>query len=213
AVLEKNSRRESKALACLSLAEMTRDKPGGQSDKYFQQLADQFADVRYNRSTMGEYARQQLNEKKALAGQGGTPAEQFQASVKEFERAQAEFNRAYQLAATDKERSQVVEKLYPQPQKFAEKFMHIAAQFPDDPVAVDALSWVVTQVRFGPVATRALAIISERYAKSDKLAPLAESLAMSGDQGAEKLLRAMMDQNPNPEVQGQACFSLASLLS
>src|SRR5712692_2023226 len=57
--------------------------------------------------------------------QPSKPAGEYQALVKEYEAARAEFGNAYQQAKTDAEREKAMAK-YPQPQQYAPRFLALA---------------------------------------------------------------------------------------
>jgi len=146
------------------------------------------------------------------AGPAAAPAGNYQALVAEYDSARAEFSRAYSAAKTDAARQQVVEKKYPQPQKFAGRFLELAQKNPDDPAAVDALVWVVDNARNDADADKALPILRERHVLSDKIGSVCQSLVYSQSKEAEPFLREVLAKNPSRDVQGQACFSLACVL-
>src|SRR6266853_2270795 len=72
--------------------------------------------------------------------QPSTPTEEYQALAKEHQAASEEFSNAYQRAKTDEEREKVSAK-YPQPDKYAPRFLALARKNPKDPAAIDALDW------------------------------------------------------------------------
>src|SRR5262249_53072965 len=81
----------------------------------------------------------------ALAGQDrpATPTEQYKALLKEYQEAQDAFSKAYLAAKTDEERKKLLAEKSPPLDKLAPRFLEIAEKHPKDPVAVDALFWVV----------------------------------------------------------------------
>src|SRR5213082_3208220 len=80
-------------------------------------------------------------------GKPATPAEQYQALLKEYREAQLAFQKARQDARTYEE--QLLLK-YPWPDLFAPKFLALAEQHAKDPVALDALLWVATHLSSQP---------------------------------------------------------------
>jgi len=127
-------------------------------------------------------------------------AEQLKALMKEFTDAKTAYTKALQE----------VQKLNPQPQKYAVQFLKIAADYPKDPAAVDALVWVCTNLASGPDHVKALDMLLTDHADSPKLAALCATLGRTPN--GEKTLRAILEKSPHREVQGAACFSLAALL-
>lgn len=92
----------------------------------------------------------------------------------------------------------------------------LAREHRGEPLAVDAWTWVVRNGRGNSEPRlRTLETLHDEYLGSDRLAEVCrwapnsvgrESLA------AERLLRAAIERNPNPEVRGRATFGLAELL-
>jgi len=153
---------------------------------------------------------------RATSAQSGSPAAapagNYQALVAEYQSAQQEFSQAYATAKTDAARQQVVDKKYPQPQKFAARFLALAEKDPKDPAAVDALVWVVVNARYGAESDRAFGLLRQAHVQSEKIGSVCQSLVYSQSKEAEPFLREVMAKNPSRDVQGQACFSLACLL-
>src|SRR5262245_9355403 len=57
----------------------------------------------------------------------------------------------------------------PQPDSFAPRFFAIAEQHPEDPVALDALTWIASNCVFGPHAEKAMAMIARDHGRSERL--------------------------------------------
>jgi hypothetical protein len=132
-----------------------------------------------------------------------TPEEQYKALLKDY-------SGALRQVKTVQERNKLVQETSP-------KFLELAEKNPKDPAAVDALTWVVVNTnsgaggKDGPRA-KALALLSKEYVQSDKLGRLCQALARSRDNDSTDLLRAVLEKNPNKDVQGAACLSLAQRL-
>jgi hypothetical protein len=146
-----------------------------------------------------------------------TPEEQYKALLKEQQDAMRAFSEAYSQAKTQEEKNKVFNEKYPQPDKLAPKFLALAEKHAKDPVAVDALVWVVTNSSGRPGGTdspraKALTILLRDHAQSDKIKNVCQSLAYSSDKEATDLLRRVMEKNPSKDVQGLACLSLAHSL-
>lgn len=93
----------------------------------------------------------------------------------------------------------------------AGRFLELAEQHPNDPAAVDALLWVVQNVRGRPDTTRALELLKSRHIDSKKLATACESIASSRSTAAEDLLRTAFEKSADAAVRAQACYHLALL--
>ena len=119
--------------------------------------------------------------------QPASPADRYEALVKEYE----EIRR---------------------PRQFAPKFLEFAEQNSQSPFAVDALVWVVVNLRYRPEATRALELLEKGHLESEQLAAFCRHVARTASPAGERLLRAALEKSPHASVQSQACFYLAALL-
>jgi hypothetical protein len=145
-----------------------------------------------------------------------TPKEQYQALVKEYNDAMQEFQKAYGAAKTQEERNKVFNEKYPKADKLAPKFLELAEKNPKDPAAVDALLWVINNDRnsMGKDSSQAKAIkLLSDHVDSDKLGPVCQTLANGYDKAGTELLRAILEKNPNKDVQADACLALAQRLN
>lgn len=141
------------------------------------------------------------------------PAEQYQALVKVYQDATQAFSDALGKAKTYEERLKVFDEVYPKPEKLAPRFLALAEKYPQDPVAFDALTWIVVNCARSPAhipaRAKAAAILSQDHARSDKLGPLCENLANGYDEETAILLTAIRDKNPSKDVQAEAGLALA----
>ena len=96
--------------------------------------------------------------------------------------------------------------------ELAARFLELAEQHASDPVAVDALVWVLTKLRSRPEATRALELLERDHLHNENLAAACRHVARTPALAAEKLLRTALEKSRNEKVRGQACRQLASLL-
>jgi thiol-disulfide isomerase/thioredoxin len=83
---------------------------------------------------------------------------------------------------------------------------------PKSPFAREAATWIILNTPAGPEVEEAAEVILREHVASSNLAVLCQELVRLRHPCAEKLLRAVLEKNPNPPVKGQACFALASLL-
>ena len=67
--------------------------------------------------------------------------------------------------------------------------------------------YVARQIRRGRWS-----LLKQYHVQSDQLGPACKPIAESRSLAAEKLLRAIMENNPDKQVQALACYHLASLL-
>lgn len=96
--------------------------------------------------------------------------------------------------------------------RFAARFFELADQHTEDPAAVDALLWVVTNRRSKPEATKALELLRTSHLSSKKLGPACQRIARTPSTAAEPLLRDLLEKSPHQNVRAAACLHLASLL-
>jgi hypothetical protein len=141
-----------------------------------------------------------------------TPAEQYQALVAEYQKAMNAYQEAARNAKTPEERQKVFQEKYPYRDKLAPKFIELAENNPKDPIAVDALVWVMTGTSgtgAREVHAKAVAMLLRDYIDSPKLAAVCQSLAAGFDPENQKFLQAVLEKNKNPDVQAEACLALA----
>jgi AhpC/TSA family len=140
------------------------------------------------------------------------PAEQYQALVKVYQDAMQTYSEALGKAKTYEERLKIFDEVYPKPEKLAPRFLDLAEKYPQDPVAFDALTWIVVNcVRSPariPARAKAVAILSQDHARSEKLGPICQNLANGYDEETAILLTAILDKNPSKDVQAEACVAL-----
>ena len=96
--------------------------------------------------------------------------------------------------------------------EFSGKFLKLARQHPKDPVAVDALLWVVSKIRSGAELSQALETLANNHIKNKKLELVCRWLVRKPSVASEKLLRALMEKSPHRNVRAQACFQFADYL-
>jgi hypothetical protein len=153
-----------------------------------------------------------------------TRAEQYQALLKEYqEAAQASWK-----ATTDDERKKLVARV----DKLPPGLLELAEEAPKDPLALDALTQVVSLVVWvklrteelaEPVASdsshpsagkdspmgRALAILVRDHVRSDKLGEVCRRSVYGFQRECDAFLRAVLEMSPHRDVQAQACLGLA----
>src|SRR5229473_6032150 len=153
-----------------------------------------------------------LGTEEKPAGKLTPAAEQYQALVKAHQDAMQAYSEALGKAKTYEERMKVFEEVYPKPEKLAPRFLELAEKYPQDPVAFDALTWIVVNcVRSPariPARAKAVAILSKDHARSEKLGPMCQNLANGYDEETANLLTAILDKNPSKDVQAEACLAL-----
>jgi hypothetical protein len=151
-------------------------------------------------------------KEKTRADKPRTPAEQYQAAAKDYQNAMQDFRKAYQAAKSQEERNKLFKEKYPNAQKYADQMSEIADKNPKDEAAVDALAWIITNMRDRPPMNKALKALADDHADSKKLGRVCLSLTYSDSQAARDFLGTVIDKNPQHDVQGQACYALGVLL-
>jgi hypothetical protein len=147
-----------------------------------------------------------------------TPAEQYQALRKEYDRASSSG-----VPLTDAERMKFVGQVYKRRNELAQKFLELAEKYPDDPIALDALVKAVWQVNTTPwpveivgedtARARAFELIHRHHIGSDKLGPLCQRVSYGFCKEYETFLSAVLAKNPHKQIQGIACLSLGQFLN
>jgi hypothetical protein len=151
-------------------------------------------------------------------GKPATPAEQYRALLKEYQDAADAYAKASAAATTDAQRRKVYAEQFPRVDKLAARFLELAEKNPKDPIALDALLWVVNYTSDPPGGkddprARAVALLLRDHIRSDKIGPVCPRLAFGFARESETLLRAVLEKNPHREVRGQACLALAEFLA
>ncbi len=161
-------------------------------------------------------AARALDEPKPAAAPAAQDAAgQYKALVAEYKKATDDFMKEYREAKTQEDRQKLIKEKYPNPDKFAERFLKLAQEHPKDAAAVEALVWIVSNSRSaakGGPREKAMGLLKREYLTSDKIAPLCESLGRSFDKDSRTVLETVLDKNPNANVKAAACLALATNL-
>jgi hypothetical protein len=152
-----------------------------------------------------------------VAGQDkpATPAEQYQAILKDYQKA------ASGGGGSDDERRKLIARLDQLRPALAQRFLDLAEQHPTDPIAVDALTqavWMVNHNAFpaggkDSPGARAMALLLRDHLRSDKLGPICLRITAGFRKEHETFLRTLLDGSPHKDVQGLACLALAQFLN
>ena len=101
----------------------------------------------------------------------------------------------------------------PRPRSYTGRFLEIAESAPEDPSAVDALVWIVQHGDAGPEFDRAIELLVRDHAADRRVGlQAASSLIGKMSPTAERLLRAVVDKNPDRFTRGYACLWLGQYL-
>jgi hypothetical protein len=147
-----------------------------------------------------------------------TPAEQYKALRKEYDRASSSG-----VPLTDAERLKFIGRAYKHRNALALKFLDLAEKHPNDPVALDALMQAVWQVNTTPwpvelvgedtARARAFELIQRNHIRSDRLGPLCQRVSYGFCKEYETFLRAVVAKSPHRNVQATARLSLGHFLN
>ena len=101
-----------------------------------------------------------------------------------------------------------------QPQKppNPDKLLALAEKDPKSPFALATATWILLNTPDGPAVQKAADIIRREHLHNTNLVQLCEGLERLRHRGAIGLLRSILENNPDANVQARACFTLATLL-
>lgn len=146
-----------------------------------------------------------------------TPAEQYQAFLKEFTAAA----RTLWTADDDAEKKKAAANVY----RLTPRVLELVEKNPNDPIALDVLVQVITQELWlenntthpgygknSPEA-RAIAILLRDHVRSEKIGEACRRVHYGFRKECETFLRTLLEKNPHREVQALACLRLAQFLN
>ncbi len=153
-----------------------------------------------------------------VGDKSATPAEQYQALLKEFNEAARV---AYLEGKSDDERSEAIARI----DQLSPRFLELAATNPMDPIALDALVQVVNLEMYlqnntahagrgkDSLEAKAIVILLRDHIRSDKLGEACRRMSYGFSKECETFLRTVLEMNPHRDVQGLACLRLAQFLN
>jgi thiol-disulfide isomerase/thioredoxin len=135
--------------------------------------------------------------------------EEFEALVKAQRDAQSEFSRAYQAAKTKEEKEQVSKSLGRQSSAptHAAAFAKLVKKYPSDPIALEALNWLLMRDPSGSATAEAANSLGDELIQSERMVDLCITLRHGASRGSDELLRTLIVKNPHRSVQAQARYS------
>ena len=147
-----------------------------------------------------------------------TPAQQFAALKKQYDTIPPPPS-----PLSDEERMKFIGRIYNPHFVVAHKLVELAEKYPNDPIALDALTLAVWQVNTTPwpvelvgedaARPRAFALLQRDHLASDKLGPLCQRISWGFCKEYEPFLRAVLAKNPHKTVQATASISLGRHLN
>src|SRR4051812_9291540 len=142
-----------------------------------------------------------------------TPKEQFAALQKEFNDARAKALKEVQ-AASGSEREKLIEKYYALGKELADKFYKLAEEHASDPVAADALVWVVQNAAGSSVYDKALDTLLAKHPDNPAMERVCMMLAnpRGNSAPAEKALKQIAEKSTKSNVKAAATLGLAKIV-
>jgi peroxiredoxin len=134
-----------------------------------------------------------------LLALAATPREQYETLIKQYDAPLRVYHR-------DPERAKAV----------CQDFLRLARVNPGDPVAVEALHWVVSHTFLEDVGGEAMDLMARDHSRDERLGQICRELdstvRVTPEKSLENLFRAVLGNNPNREVRAIACLALARRL-
>ena len=146
-----------------------------------------------------------------------TPAEQYQALLKEFQQAA----RGLYTATSDEDRKQSAALVF----NLSPRTLELAEKHRTEPFALDALVQVVVQELWLQNNTthpgrgkdnlegRAIAILLRDHVRSDQLGDATRRMSYGFSKECENFLRTVLKMSPHRDIQALACLRLGQLLN
>jgi len=131
--------------------------------------------------------------------------EQYAALMKDFSTQQREIVAEVQKAKGD-EQQKLIQKYYGLGKDFAEKFYKLADDNPKDPVAPDALAWVVQNGGGTPFHEKATDRLIEKYPEHAAIRQVFQNLGRGP--GGEDTLKKYLEKDVKPRVKAAAALAL-----
>ena len=145
---------------------------------------------------------------KAKPGPVTEAGKKYRELLAEFGQQRLAYSKAYREAKTEADRLKVRRELFPKPQILAPKFLALAKEHADDPVAMQALVWVVSNARLGTAAGEAIELLIKNHVEDKAMVAVCQRLMRNTSPQAGKLLEQVLEKSPHREAKGQACFGL-----
>jgi hypothetical protein len=139
-----------------------------------------------------------------------TPTQKLEALKKEFKQQEDALLKRYRAAKAE-ERNKIIQEFRAAIQTADRKVLALAEQNAKDPVALQALSWILSQPG-GQTdeVKKALTWLARDFAASPDIGPICQLLDNAESPEAGALLQAVRDKNPSRDIRGLATYALAS---
>src|SRR5262249_33275371 len=136
-----------------------------------------------------------------------SPAEEFRALAAEYDRAFWACQEALNKATTEEEKAKILREQYPRGEKYGPRIHALAEKNPKDPVAIDALVWVLRhwiRPESGKDAPhrKAVTLLLRDHVTSDRLTDVFPLMVWFAADENETFLRAVLAKNPHRDMRG-----------
>ncbi len=140
-----------------------------------------------------------------------SPAGRLATVKQDYEDAISAYSALFKDAKTKEER-EVISKDAKRPDvdTYRARARAIVDEDPAAPVALDAITWMLTNARGGTDQAELLAIVEKNHMQSDKLVGLARGLSNDTKNGGQEFVQMLVEKSTNANVRGTALYSLAS---
>lgn len=131
--------------------------------------------------------------------------------LRERESALIRYNHMLPGLRTAAKREQAFREHYPDPKKWAPRFLAVHQQYPQTLGAARALVWIVRHLDRGPVERSARTILLRDHLQRPELAPVCSALNSESRPGARQDLEHLLQHSPIPAVKTGALVQLCRM--
>jgi peroxiredoxin len=127
-----------------------------------------------------------------------------------------QYQKGWAEAKTKEKQEKVVAEYLVKVVVHADRALDLARQHTDDPVALEALLFVLRTAGMGPSdhSERAIGMMAQDHVRDERIGEAFTRLTYYYHlPAAEDLIRTVLDQNPSRSARGLACYSLAEYLN
>jgi peroxiredoxin len=156
-------------------------------------------------------AREQLEEIAKKRG-AATPAERYQALVREYDEARQAYRQSMRAAKTDEERLRIFRQSHVGPEAYTHLFQLFARLHPNDAAAQVALVWIASHDPAGPEGQEAMRVLARDHINKESLWRACVALQGLPIDQAESFLRAVAEKSPHRKARAHASYALALIL-
>lgn len=135
----------------------------------------------------------------------------YEAADKEFTESRESFIKKLRALPQD-ERGEFISKNAPDASKYADRFMSIADENPDDPAAFDSLLWVASNRVGGEKEAKAFRVLFDKHIDNEGMKDICIGLMYSPKpKQSEGRLKMLIEKSPYDQVKAMATFALANV--